>query len=116
MYVYEVEVSNVCSLTCVYCPHPTQERRKGFMSFETFQKCIELYQICENTQPLCLHNFGEVLLHPELPRFIRYANDHGIKVRFFTNGVNARKEPFSREHWQHLAAQGRAVRGDRLLA
>jgi sulfatase maturation enzyme AslB (radical SAM superfamily) len=106
MFVYEIEVSNVCSLTCIYCPHPTQARRKGFMSFETFRKCIELYKRCENREPLCLHNFGEVLLHPKLPSYIRYASDQRVTVRFFTNGLTPKKIPYTRKYWQHLADQG----------
>ena len=38
MYIYQVEVSNICSLKCSYCPHPKQERKKGFMSFDTFKQ------------------------------------------------------------------------------
>jgi hypothetical protein len=106
MYIYQIEVSNICSLKCTYCPHPTQERSKGMMSFETFRKCVELYQICENKETLRLHNFGEALLHPELPAFIRYADDRGIKCSFFTNGLTMKKVPFSRQFWQNLADHG----------
>jgi hypothetical protein len=38
------------------------------MSFDTFKKCVELFKVSENRNTLRLHNFGEALLHPELPK------------------------------------------------
>jgi Radical SAM superfamily len=106
MYVYQIEVSNLCSLRCDYCPHPKQQRRKGFMSFETFAKCVQLYRMADNRNELFLHNFGEVLLHPELCGFLRYAADLGVKCSFFTNGVDGKRQPFTRAFWQKLADHG----------
>ena len=106
MYIYQIEVSNICSLQCVYCPHPTQKRIKGLMNFDTFKKCIDLYKFSNNKSSLRLHNFGEVLLHRQLPNFVKYADDHGIKCSFFTNGLSINKKPFSREFWQNLADHG----------
>lgn len=106
MFIYQIEVSNICSLKCNYCPHPRQERRKGLMSFDTFRKCVDLYKMCDNRNNLRLHNFGEVLLHPQLPAFIRYADERGIKCSFFTNGLTTKKTPFSREFWLNLADHG----------
>jgi hypothetical protein len=106
MYIYQIEVSNICSLKCGYCPHPAQQRQKGFMSFDTFKKCIELYGMSRNKNSLRLHNFGEVLLHPQLPIFLRHAADQGIKCSFFTNGLTMQNVPFSREFWQTLADNG----------
>jgi hypothetical protein len=106
MFIYQIELSNYCSLKCSYCPHPGQVREKGLMSVETFRKCIALYKLCRNTQPLTLHNFGEALLHPKLSEFIAYARDEGVRVVFFTNGVNPAGVPYPREVWQKLAASG----------
>jgi hypothetical protein len=106
MFLYQIEVSNVCNLRCPYCPHPGQRRRKGLMSFDTFRDCIDLYCICQNTMPLHLHNFGEVTLHPELPRMIRHARDHGVRVRFYTNGLGPNLEPHPSVYWQNLADHG----------
>lgn len=106
MYVYQIEVSNICSLKCSYCPHPQQKRKKGFMTFDTFKKCVELYKNCENKNHLALHNFGEVLLHPRLHEFIEYAHDNSVKCRFFTNGVRSNKIPFKRDFWKKLVEHG----------
>jgi Radical SAM superfamily len=106
VYIYQIEVSNICSLKCTYCPHPEQQRTKGMMSLEVFQKCVELFGICQNKATLRLHNFGEVLLHPQLPVFIKYADERGVKCSFFTNGLTMKKTPFSREFWRNLADHG----------
>lgn len=44
----QIEASNLCSLTCVYCPHPTHVRPKGNMTMETFTKCVEIVKRSDN--------------------------------------------------------------------
>lgn len=106
MYIYQIEVSNICSLRCTYCPHPLQLRKKGFMSLEVFGKCVELFRMARNRNTLRLHNFGEVLMHPRLPEFIAYAKARGVECSFFTNGVRPGGSPYSRSYWQQLANAG----------
>lgn len=86
MKVYQIEISNLCNLTCGYCPHPTQERHKGLMSAETFVKAIELVHRCGQKRAY-LHNFGEPLLHPLIFEFIKHASAKGVLVSFYTNGL-----------------------------
>lgn len=86
MYIYQVEISNFCNLTCSYCPHPSQSRAKGNMSFSTFVDVVELAIEC-GQKDLFLNNFGEPLLHPELLEFISYAKTKGIECNFITNGI-----------------------------
>lgn len=86
MKIYQIEVSNICNLTCGYCPHPVQTRPKGLMDLSTFEKSIELLIRCGQRRAF-LHNFGEPLLHPDLPRFISHATHRGVTCSFYTNGV-----------------------------
>jgi organic radical activating enzyme len=86
MKIYQIEISNICNLTCSYCPHPNQGRVKGLMSFNTFMDTIDLVIKCGQKQ-VYLHNFGEPLIHPELPKFISYALSRGISSNFYTNGL-----------------------------
>jgi hypothetical protein len=83
--VMQIETSNLCSLACVYCPHPTQVRPKGDMSFETFAKCISLVEQSENPREggrrfVWLNHFGEPLLHPLLPQLVAHATRRGVAV------------------------------------
>lgn len=109
--VMQIEVSNICSLTCTYCPHPSQIRPKGNMSMEVFAKCIEAVRRSDNPahkgkKLLYLNHFGEPLLNPLLPEFIRYAVSHDVEVTFASNGVDHSKTLFPRELWQRLADAG----------
>jgi hypothetical protein len=113
--VMQIETSNYCSLTCVYCPHPAQARPKGDMSFETFRKCMTLVKRSDNPPHadgrkfVWLNHFGEPLLNPMLPEFIRFATSCGIKVSFASNGVDENGNLFPRSLWQELSHAGLEV-------
>lgn len=107
----QIETSNLCSLTCVYCPHPGQARPKGNMSLETFRRCLEL--VARSTNPVhggrkfvWLNHFGEPLLNPLLPCFVAEATARKVAVSFSSNGVDAEKNLFPRALWRQLAEAG----------
>jgi hypothetical protein len=109
--VMQIETSNLCSLTCVYCPHPTQARPKGNMSFETFAKCIALVERSDNPARngrkfVWLNHFGEPLLNPLLPRLVAHATERKVAVSFSSNGVDADRQLFPRSLWRQLADAG----------
>lgn len=106
MLIYQLEISNICSLTCGYCPHPNQRRPKGMMSFDTFKKCVEFYRTHSRTRPLHLHHFGEPILHPQLVEFVAHAASRDVETIFFTNGLLAKKTPAGPEYWKELADAG----------
>src|SRR5580704_1191969 len=92
--VMQIETSNYCSLKCIYCPHPTQHRPKGDMTFETFSKCMTLVKRSDNPihrdnrKFVWLNHFGEPLLNPLLPDFIAFATSRGVRVSFASNGLD----------------------------
>jgi hypothetical protein len=109
--VMQIETSNLCSLTCTYCPHPSQRRLKGDMDMTTFAKCIELVRRSDNPVSggrkfVWLNHFGEPLLNPLLPEFVAHAVARDVDVSFATNGVDHAKRLFPRELWQRLADAG----------
>lgn len=106
MYMYQIEISNYCSLSCAYCPYHMQKRLKGMMSFETFKKCVQVFKECENEGKLFLHNFGEPLLNPNIFEFIYYASANNVECSFFTNGMDENGNPFSRDIYKKLRACG----------
>lgn len=110
-WVMQIEVANECSLSCAYCPHPTQKRPKGNMTFETFRKCIALVQRSANPEQegrkfVWLNHFGEPLLNPLLPDFIAFADENGVEVSFASNCVDNDRKLFPRSLWQTLADAG----------
>lgn len=78
---------------------------------ETFKKSIEL--VIKSNNPTIngrkfvhLNHFGEPLLNPLLPSFIRYASSQNIEVSFSTNAVDDSRRLFSRELWRELSDAG----------
>jgi len=90
-YIYQIEVSGLCNMRCSYCPYPTSKREKGFMSISTFKKSMELVKKL-NQNKICLHNFGEPLVHPKIVEFVKIAREHVDKVSFSTNGALLTRE------------------------
>lgn len=80
--IYQIDVTNFCNAKCSYCPHPTHERARGFMTLETFAQALDVMQ----NDSVSLHHFGEPLLHKSLEQFVSLAHARGIKVGFSTNG------------------------------
>ncbi|MBU0471884.1 MAG: radical SAM protein, partial [Nanoarchaeota archaeon] len=86
-----IEVSGICNYHCDYCPYPTSKRKKGLMDFTTFKKCMELIDEM-NQKSICLHNFGEPLIHPDLSKFIKYADKYVDRINLSTNGILLTRE------------------------
>lgn len=86
MKIYQIEICNVCNLSCGYCPHVKQKRKKGYMTFEQYKKTIELVKMC-GQKKVFLHNFGEPLMHPQLCDILSYTVSEGLQPDFFTNGI-----------------------------
>ena len=81
-----IETTNVCNLNCRICPTNNEmKRKKGFMSFELFQKTIGSGKSLKH---LCLHNWGEPTQNKDLFNMIKYAHNKGIRYTVFnTNGT-----------------------------
>lgn len=84
-FIYAIEVSGVCNLKCPYCAHPSSEK-KGLMSISAFKKSLGLVKKLDQNW-ICLHNFGEPLLHPEILKFVKIARSYADNVVFATNGT-----------------------------
>ena len=81
-----IEATSVCNLRCVMCPNKDlKKEEKGFMDFDLFRKIID--EAREFVFDVNLIHRGEGLLHPEFPRFVRYASEAGLTTRFHTNAT-----------------------------
>ena len=97
--IYQIELSSFCNMRCAYCPHPTMERKKGFMTEEVLLAAIS-WAKRSGAERLVLHHFGEPLMHPQISRFIRLIGDAGMAVQFSTNGL------LLATFWPELVASG----------
>ena len=71
---------------------PIGERPIGFMEFALFEKIIEkIRREAPGGDPIInLFNWGEPLLHPELPRIIRHLRQSGLRSHLSSN-LNIRR-------------------------
>ena len=78
-----LEISNVCNLSCAFCPGT--KRRPRIM--ETAEFAALLPQLRPWTDYLYFHLMGEPLCHPYLQDYLRLAGEAGFKVILTTNGT-----------------------------
>lgn len=78
-----LEITNVCNLTCAFCPGTKREPR--FMTAEQF--AVLAGKLRPYTQYLYLHLMGEPLLHPQLASLLEIAQGLEFKVVVTTNGT-----------------------------
>lgn len=81
-----IEPTNTCNLRCTFCfVTEGMNREEGFMDFNLFKKVIDDSPGLEH---LCMHNWGEPLLHKDIFRMFDYAARAGVKhIVMNTNGT-----------------------------
>jgi radical SAM protein with 4Fe4S-binding SPASM domain len=81
-----IEPTNTCNLRCRFCfVTEGMEREDGFMDFELFKKIVDDSPDLEH---LCMHNWGEPLLHKDIFKMFDYAHNAGIPwIVMNTNGT-----------------------------
>ncbi len=78
-----LEITNICNKSCSFC-HGTS-RAPRMMSYDEFTCVAE--KLMGLTNYIYFHLMGEPLLHPELPKMIKYASSLGFKCAITTNGT-----------------------------
>jgi organic radical activating enzyme len=89
-YVYVIDIMGTCNLRCPTCPvgnFREARRKKGKMVPELFEQIID--QIVREKgikqTEIWLFNWGEPLLHPDLPLFIQIVHRHGLTCQISSN-------------------------------
>jgi len=86
-----VEVTNVCGLSCTFCPpklHPTMTMELPF-----FKKVVE--ELTPYTDEIAFHVMGDPMVLSNLGEYLDIAHMHGLKVMITTSGFyldSARRE------------------------
>lgn len=78
-----IEITNICNLSCNFCPKTKRELK--FMDEDAFVYIIK--SIKPYTDYIYFHLMGEPFLNPNLERFLKISEDHGMKVNITTNGT-----------------------------
>jgi MoaA/NifB/PqqE/SkfB family radical SAM enzyme len=89
-YIYVIDIAGTCNLRCPTCPvgnSPLGERPTGLMDFGLFEKIIaKIRRESPSLRPIVnLYNWGEPLLHPDLPKMIALLRREGIKSSLSSN-------------------------------
>jgi radical SAM protein with 4Fe4S-binding SPASM domain len=78
-----IEITNVCNLSCHFCPGTS--RNPAFMSTSDFERILD--SLDGYTSHIYLHVMGEPLLHPHLSRLLDICHSHGLRVNITSNGT-----------------------------
>lgn len=78
---YQIDVSGICNLHCISCPRGNfpKQPKGGFMSPEIYRQVVEkITRDDPFTGIITLYNWGEPLLHPQLPEIIKITDEYGL--------------------------------------
>lgn len=83
-----LEISNVCNLSCRFCPGT--KRKPRILQEAEFASLLP--KLRPWTDYLYFHLMGEPLCHPLLETYLKLAGDQGFKVILTTNGTLLTKQ------------------------
>jgi pyruvate-formate lyase-activating enzyme len=70
----------ICGATAAFCSRP-----RGLMEWDLFQHLVE-QAVRLRPERVCLHAFGEPLLHPRIVEIVEVLSRRGLAVEMVTNG------------------------------
>ena len=91
-YILDIELTNRCNARCQICPRSEMERPLGDMSNKTFELLAERISH-SGTKHVVFSGFGEPLLHPKLPAYVRrLRREVKGRIQVNTNAMALTKE------------------------
>ena len=89
-YVYAIDVVGTCNLRCPTCPvgnFAAADRPKGFMPLDLFERILDkiVAERVADRPEIWLFNWGEPLLHPQLPALVAAVRSRGLPAHLSTN-------------------------------
>ena len=91
-----VELTNVCNVSCTFCPRQSLHMEMGYMDMELYHKIID--EASEHLPVKLVFFFrGESLLHPDFMELLKYAKDRGIGPIQFATNAYAMSEKISKK-------------------
>ncbi|MBF8278551.1 MAG: hypothetical protein HW406_2641 [Candidatus Brocadiaceae bacterium] len=88
-----IEIVRGCQLQCIGCPNSTLNPKVKFMPIELYRSCLNNIDVQE-VDRLRLHNFGETLMHPELPAMLNILYKQSFKIHCVEISTNAQVHNF----------------------
>lgn len=82
-WILQVEPTVKCQANCVFCPREYALKLPD-LDIELFKRIIDAVPFITQVHT---QGFGDPLLYPHLPELVRYANNKGKRVVFYTNAA-----------------------------
>lgn len=82
MFIYQIELTSKCNLSCSYCPHARLKRPKEHMDIKIVEKILDFPFMWDIVGG---HHFGEPLLHPDILKVAALCRSKGLGFGFSTN-------------------------------
>jgi radical SAM protein with 4Fe4S-binding SPASM domain len=84
----QIELTNYCNLECPVCPCGSKllNRPHADLDVDLYRRLMD--EVGPSLLTILLWGWGEPLLHPQFPEFIRIARGHGVRTLLSTNGQN----------------------------
>ena len=81
---FEIEATNICNLSCSFCPRDKIKRPYGMMDMNTFLKVLSFLP---DSSKVMFSGMGEPLMNKLLPEFIEMLEQKNCFVGITTNGM-----------------------------
>jgi radical SAM protein with 4Fe4S-binding SPASM domain len=81
---FVLEMTNACNLNCVMCGRNAKHFRPTHFRMEWLKK---IEAATEKAEEVTLMGWGEPTMHPQFIEFLKWAEDHGLRKYFCTNGM-----------------------------
>ncbi|NEV60546.1 hypothetical protein [Thiorhodococcus minor] len=110
---YSVDIVGVCNLKCLACPRASRapsDGKLGMMSLETFRLVLDKI-LAESpfVGNLQLYQWGEPVLHPQLPEIVEHARSRGVLCAISSNlnaDVDYARILSARPEWLRISTSG----------
>lgn len=89
-YRIYIELTNVCGLSCSFCP--TKELPNKQMDLEFFESVIQ--QASKYTKEIACHVVGDPLTQPNLHEYLDIIHKYGLKAMLTTSGYFLKKHSY----------------------
>ena len=88
-FILQIETTNVCNASCIFCAYPKMSRKPGFMSLSLFEKVVKDYAAMGGGPVSLTPVVGDVLLDPHLMERFRILREHPEinQISFTTNAI-----------------------------
>lgn len=80
----KISLTNICNYKCIMCPNSSMKQTRGFMEDELAYKIIDEC-VAVGIRGLSLGSSGEVLLHKNFTKYLKYAKEKNLWVSTATN-------------------------------